>query len=109
MRPKWRTILREGIIAGVIGFGATIVLFAIANVLSGRPVFHTAALPGDSLFYGIRDTMQVVVTPRQSGQVSPGRSPVAPNDHHQPGRIHRRLTSAGWRGWLTGSVARGGR
>jgi hypothetical protein len=63
MRSKWLAMLREGIVAGVIGYGTTIVLFAIANVLSGRPVLHTAAVLGAALVYGIRDPMQVVVTP----------------------------------------------
>jgi hypothetical protein len=63
MRSKWLAMLREGIVAGVIGYGATIILFALANVLSGRPVFHTAAVLGAALVYGISDPMQVVVTP----------------------------------------------
>lgn len=63
MKSKWLATLREGLVAGAIGYAATIVLFAIANVLMGRPVFHTAAVLGAALIYGVRDPMQVVVTP----------------------------------------------
>jgi hypothetical protein len=63
MRSKWLTMLREGLVAGAIGYAATIVLFAIANVLMGRPVFHTAAVLGAALIYGVRDPTQIVVTP----------------------------------------------
>jgi len=63
MRSKWIETLREGLVAGVIGYSATVVLFAIANLLVGRSPFHTAAVLGAALLYGIRDPMQVVVTP----------------------------------------------
>jgi len=63
MRSKWLELLREGLVAGVIGYAATVVLYAIANVMTGRPVFHTAAVLGAALIYGVRDPLQVVVTP----------------------------------------------
>jgi hypothetical protein len=63
MNSKWLETLREGLIAGVVGYSATVVLFAVANLLMGRPVFHTAAVLGAALFYGVRDPMQVAVIP----------------------------------------------
>ncbi|MDE3171933.1 MAG: hypothetical protein KGN74_02565 [Gemmatimonadota bacterium] len=55
-------VLTQGLIAGLIGYGTVAVVFAVANLLSGRSVFYTAALLGASLFYGVRDPAQVTVT-----------------------------------------------
>ena len=63
MKTRWQDILGQGLIAGAIGFATTAVVFAIANILQGRSPFHTAALLGAALFYGVRDPSQVTVTP----------------------------------------------
>jgi hypothetical protein len=63
MKPRWQDALRQGLIAGVIGFTVTNVLYALANTLQGRSPFHTAATLGAALIYGVRDPLQVAVTP----------------------------------------------
>jgi hypothetical protein len=63
MKSTWQDTLRQGVLAGLIGYAATAIMFAIANVLAGRSPFYTAAVLGASLAYGIEDPSQVVVTP----------------------------------------------
>jgi len=62
MREGQLKVLGQGVIAGLIGYATVALVFAIANVLAGRSVFYTAAVLGASLFYGIRDPAQVVVS-----------------------------------------------
>lgn len=62
MRQGQLKVLGQGVIAGLIGYATVALVFAVANALAGRSVFYTAAILGASLFYGIRDPAQVVVS-----------------------------------------------
>jgi hypothetical protein len=55
MSTKWREILKQGLIAGLIGFGAVAIVFAVVNVGAGRSPWYTAAVLGDALFHGVTD------------------------------------------------------
>lgn len=63
MREKHLRILRQGAVAGMLGYLIVAGIFAIANVLAGQSPFRTAAELGAALFYGARDPSQVAVTP----------------------------------------------
>ena len=59
MKPERIEILRQGMIAGMLGYAVVAVFFALFNVIEGRSIFHTAAVLGSFLFYGARDVDQV--------------------------------------------------
>ena len=58
-----RDVLDGGLIAGLIGYGTVVLVTAGLNVIAGRSPFHTAALFGSALFYGLTDPAALVVTP----------------------------------------------
>ncbi len=53
----------EGLVTGLIGYGTVVALFAVINLLSGRALFHTAALLGSALFFGLEDAADLVMAP----------------------------------------------
>lgn len=53
MNPKASRILTQGLIAGWIGYLAVAILMLAADLLRGYPAFHTPALLGNLLFYGL--------------------------------------------------------
>jgi hypothetical protein len=63
MRTATRDILTGGLYAGLIGYGTVVVVIALLNVLGGRSPFHTAALFGAALFYGLKDPAALVLAP----------------------------------------------
>lgn len=64
MRTKWSDVGLQGLVAGFIGYATVAIVFAIANTAVGRSPFHTAAVLGASLFYGLDDPTQVAVLPQ---------------------------------------------
>jgi len=64
MNERTQTILRGGLMAGLIGYGTIVVFFAVLNLFEGRSPFYTAALLGSALFQGLRDPAAVQVTAR---------------------------------------------
>ncbi len=62
MRAESKLTLTGGLYAGLIGYGTVVVVVAVMNVLGGRSPFHTAALFGSALFYGLDDPAQVHIT-----------------------------------------------
>ena len=54
------SIIREGIVAGLIGAAAVAAWFLIVDVIAGRPFFTPAAL-GSAAFFGLRDPATVTV------------------------------------------------
>jgi hypothetical protein len=62
MTTKWRGIIKQGIVAGLLGFGAGAVVFALVNLGAGRSPLYSAAALGGALFYGVTDPAQVSVT-----------------------------------------------
>jgi hypothetical protein len=55
MKDDTRRVLEQGLVAGVLGHIVVAVIFAGANVAAGRPLMHTPALLGATLFYGLTD------------------------------------------------------
>jgi len=55
MKDETRQVFEQGLIAGIIGHLVVAVVFAVSNVAVGRPILHTPALLGASLFYGLTD------------------------------------------------------
>lgn len=58
-----RSWVVEGLVAGLIGYGTVVVLFALVNLLGGETLFHTPALLGSALFFGLRDPSALVPGP----------------------------------------------
>jgi len=50
----WTAVVREGVVAGLIGSGAVAVWFLLYDVAVGRPL-HTPALLGAAILEGLRD------------------------------------------------------
>jgi hypothetical protein len=63
MKPSSERLLLEGLTAGLIGYGAVAGFFLVADPLAGRPLFHTPALLGAALFFGLQDPAALVVRP----------------------------------------------
>jgi hypothetical protein len=59
MKPETRRIFEQGLVAGVLGHLTVALVFAISNIIGGRPLLYTPALLGASLFYGVSDPAQV--------------------------------------------------
>ncbi len=53
-------IVREGLIAGLVGAGAVAVWFLLVDVIAGDP-FFTPAMLGSAVFMGVRDPAAVTV------------------------------------------------
>ena len=50
-RARERVVL-EGLVAGLLAYGVVAVVFAVADIVLGRGLFHTPAVIGNLLFYG---------------------------------------------------------
>ncbi len=61
MKDETRRILEQGLVAGVLGHIVVAVTFAIGNLVVGRPLLHTPALLGASMFYGLTDPSQLEI------------------------------------------------
>ena len=61
MRVETRRVLEQGLVAGVLGHVIVALVFAVSNLLAGRPLLHTPALLGASLFYGLTDPSQLEI------------------------------------------------
>jgi hypothetical protein len=55
MRSETKLVLSGGVFAGLIGYATVVILFAVINVAGGRSPFHTPAMFGSALFYGLED------------------------------------------------------
>lgn len=63
MRRETEAVLRGGLFAGLIGYFTIVIFFAVVNLVAGRSPFHTAALFGSAMFFGLEDPATLVVTP----------------------------------------------
>jgi hypothetical protein len=63
MRAQSQETLVGGLWAGLIGYGAVVVVIALLNLLAGRSPFYTAALFGSALFYHLDNPATLVVSP----------------------------------------------
>jgi hypothetical protein len=63
MSTKSRRILKEGLVAGLIGFAAVAIVFAVVNLGAGRSPLYSAAVLGEALFYDVSEPDLVSVKP----------------------------------------------
>jgi hypothetical protein len=63
MTEKTKLVLSGGLVSGLIGYATVIVVVSALNVLTGRSIFHTAALFGSSMFYGLEDPAALQIEP----------------------------------------------
>ena len=49
-----RSIVRDGLVAGLIGAGGVAIWFLVIDAISGRP-FFTPSVLGSAMFFGLRD------------------------------------------------------
>lgn len=63
MTERTRVVFTGGLVSGLIGYGTVVVVVSLLNVLGGRSPFHTAAMFGSALFYGLEDPAALVVEP----------------------------------------------
>jgi hypothetical protein len=56
-------VILHGMAAGLIGYATVVVFFLIADPIGGRSLFHTPALLGAALFYGLRDPAGLEIGP----------------------------------------------
>jgi hypothetical protein len=63
MRAETPSVLTGGMYAGLMGYGTVVLVQALTNVVAGLSPFHTAALLGSVLFYGLDDPAALVVAP----------------------------------------------
>jgi len=54
-------IMREGLIAGLVGAGAVAVWFLVVDIVAGQP-FFTPAMLGSAVFWGLRDPALVEIS-----------------------------------------------
>jgi hypothetical protein len=63
MIPDRRKLLLGGLVSGLIGYGTVVVVTAVLNLVAARSPFHTAALFGSTLFYGLEDPQLLQIAP----------------------------------------------
>lgn len=63
MRSETKLVLTGGLYAALIGYGTVVVLVAALNMVVGRSPFHTAALFGSVIFYGLEDPAGLTIAP----------------------------------------------
>ena len=63
MRPERVQTYAQGMVTGLVGYATVAIYFVVANLLAGRSPFHTAALLGSALFYGLRNASDLVIAP----------------------------------------------
>ncbi|MGH7331741.1 MAG: hypothetical protein ACREKS_03135, partial [Candidatus Rokuibacteriota bacterium] len=61
MAPARRSVLREGIVTGLIGATVVALWFLLFDFARGKPLF-TPALLGNALFYGVNNPLGLEVT-----------------------------------------------
>jgi hypothetical protein len=55
MTERTKLVLAGGLVSGLIGYATVVVLVGALNLVMGRSLFHTAALFGSVMFYGLED------------------------------------------------------
>ena len=63
MNTDWARVLKEGFVAGLLGYAAVVVLFLVINAASGQALFHTPAVLGGALFGGLEGSAEVSMEP----------------------------------------------
>lgn len=55
MTEDRRRLIREGVTAGLLGYGSVVLLFIVLNLMAGQPVFHTPFVLGSALLGSMLD------------------------------------------------------
>ncbi|UCG87017.1 MAG: hypothetical protein JSW71_00255 [Gemmatimonadota bacterium] len=55
MTERAKLVLAGGLVSGLIGYATVVALVGAFNLVMGRSLFHTAALFGSAMFYGLED------------------------------------------------------
>lgn len=63
MRRDTKLMLNGGLFAGLLGYATVVVVFAVFNMVAGRSLFHTPAMLGAALFYGLDDPAGLQISP----------------------------------------------
>jgi hypothetical protein len=63
MTERTRLVLSGGLVSGLIGYATVVVVVSLFNVISGHSPFHTSALFGSVLFYGLEDPAALTIEP----------------------------------------------
>lgn len=63
MKAERAQVFTQGLVAGLIAYAAVALFFFLVNAIGGRSPFHTAAVLGSALFYGVGDATTVVIEP----------------------------------------------
>ena len=61
MTERSKLILSGGLFSGLIGYGTVVVVVSLLNVVRGESPFHTAAMLGSALFYGLDDPSALTI------------------------------------------------
>ncbi|HEY0808732.1 MAG TPA: hypothetical protein VGD49_01175 [Longimicrobiales bacterium] len=61
METRLRSVFREGLVSGLIGYAVVILVVAAADLFASHPLFFTPALLGSYLFFDVRDPANVVI------------------------------------------------
>lgn len=60
MRTRGQQVFGEGLFAGIIGYAAVALYFALENLLAGQSLFHTAEVLGAPLVAGVAPEQEAV-------------------------------------------------
>jgi hypothetical protein len=63
MKPERSQLWWDGVAGGLVGYATVAIVIAAVNVVFGRSPFHTAALLGQAMFYGLADPAQLRIWP----------------------------------------------
>jgi hypothetical protein len=58
MKPSTSTVIREGLVAGLLGYAAVAGVFALLNVVQGLSPLHTPNVLGEALLGGPMDPVE---------------------------------------------------
>ena len=61
MKTSLQDTLRQGLVAGLIGYATVGIVFGIVDMLQGHSPFYTAAVLGSALFYGVQAPVHAAV------------------------------------------------
>lgn len=63
MRPDRGQMLVQGLVAGLIGYVTVAIFFVVENLITGRSPLYTAAVLGQTMFYGGLEPGGVAIEP----------------------------------------------
>jgi hypothetical protein len=63
MKQRTGRIITDGLAAGFLGYLIVVIILTAADLIQDRPPFRTAAVLGSVLFFGARETPDIVMGP----------------------------------------------